>query len=531
LSDGFDVLVGIARFWADRVHYSKRNDKYMIHGVTGPNEYENNINNNWYTNYLAKWCLTYTVEVAKKVSTEKTSLLEISLDELSNWQDIIAKLYLPEDKDLGIFIQHDGFLDKDLTPVAKLDPANLPLNQNWSWDKILRSAYIKQADVLQGIYYFMDQFTEEEKKRNYDFYEPLTVHESSLSPSVHAILAADLHEESKAVEMYARTARLDLDNYNNDTEDGLHITSMTGSWLSIIQGFAGLRVREGRLYFSPFVPKDWEGYSFHINFRGRLIKLNVTKEETQVLLLEGEELTLVLYDDEIRLKKLKRTMKGVLFDLDGVIADTSAYHFAAWRNVIQKNFQRELPTELEVKTKGVSREDSLEVILDYLGVTLSQEKFNSLCNEKNNAYVDALDHLSETNILPGISELIKELREHGIKIALTSASKNGSNILKKLRLLSGFDVIVDPSQVMLGKPAPDIFIAGANALGLDPQDCVGIEDSVAGITAINNSGSVSIGIGGQELDAANKRYVSTANLNYKRIQSVWEDANCDVNII
>src|SRR5690606_30326945 len=126
--------------------------------------------------------------------------------------------------------QQDGFLDKELIPVADLPIEARPLNQHWSWDRILRSCYIKQADVLQGIYFFEDEFDEDTIRRNYDFYEPLTVHESSLSPCVHAIIAAKLGKEEKAYEFYLRTARLDLDDYNNDTEDGLHITSMAGTW-------------------------------------------------------------------------------------------------------------------------------------------------------------------------------------------------------------------------------------------------------------------------------------------------------------
>src|SRR5699024_6947207 len=164
------------------------------------------------------------------------------------------KMYFPYDEELDVFVQHDTFLDKDLRPVSSLDKSDLPLNQNWSWDKILRSCFIKQADVLQGIYFFEDQFTLEQKRNNFNFYEPMTVHESSLSACIHAILAAELGMEEKAVEMYERTARLDLDNYNNDTEDGLHITSMTGSWLGIVQGFAQMKTANETLSFAPFVP-------------------------------------------------------------------------------------------------------------------------------------------------------------------------------------------------------------------------------------------------------------------------------------
>ena len=296
--EGLEVLVEVSRFWADRVHFSKRNGKYMIHGVTGPNEYENNINNNWYTNTLAAWVLDYTREALAKYLRPD---LNVSAAELEKWADISANMYRSHDEELGVFVQHDGFLDKDIRPVSALSPDDLPLNQKWSWDKILRSPFIKQADVLQGIYFFGDRFNMDEKRRNFDFYEPMTVHESSLSPCIHAILAAELGKEEKAVEMYQRTARLDLDNYNNDTEDGLHITSMTGSWLAIVQGFAQMKTCGGKLSFAPFLPSAWTGYAFHINYRGRLIKVAVGKENVVFTLLKGEPLDLQVYGKDITL--------------------------------------------------------------------------------------------------------------------------------------------------------------------------------------------------------------------------------------
>lgn len=273
----------------------------MIHGVTGPDEYQNNINNNWYTNYLAQWTLKYTLEILDEVSSEQAVQLNVSNEEKKQWKEIINKMYLPEDKKLGIFVQDDGFLDKDLKPVSELPADQLPINQHWSWDKILRSPYIKQGDVLQGIWDFIDEFTPEQKKANFDFYEPLTVHESSLSASIHSILAADLHYEDKAVKMYERTSRLDLDNYNNDTADGLHITSMTGSWLAIVQGFAGMRVRNNQLHFDPFLPKKWEGYHFRINFRGRIIQVAVDHVGTRITLVSGEPLTIDVKGKNVQL--------------------------------------------------------------------------------------------------------------------------------------------------------------------------------------------------------------------------------------
>lgn len=293
---GLEVLVEISRFWADRVHISERLNKYMIHGVTGPNEYENNVNNNWYTNYLAVWTLRYTLE---QLTKPKQLELGVSANELTKWQDICARMYFPFDEKWQIFVQHDTFLDKELRSTDTLKPEDTPINQNWSWDKILRSCFIKQADVLQGIYFFGNEFDFDTKQSNFEFYEPLTVHESSLSPAIHAVLAAEIGKKEKAVELYKRTARLDLDNYNNDTEDGLHITSMAGSWISIVQGFAGMRTFEEKLSFNPFLPRGWNSYAFKVNYRERLIEVTVSKGAVKIELLAGESLSLSLSGEDI----------------------------------------------------------------------------------------------------------------------------------------------------------------------------------------------------------------------------------------
>ncbi|WP_056949513.1 glycoside hydrolase family 65 protein [Lentilactobacillus kisonensis] len=302
LHEGSKVLTEISRFWADRVHFSQRKQQYMIHGVTGPDEYENNVDNNWYTNILAQWTLKYTLEILNKVSPEQAKKLNVSDAEKKQWQDIVDKMYLPYDKDLNIFVQHDGFLDKDLKPVSEIPADQLPINQHWSWDKILRSPYIKQGDVLQGIWDFIDDYTPEQKKANFDFYEKYTVHESSLSPAIYSVLAADLGYEDKAVELYERTARLDLDNYNNDTVDGLHITAMTGGWIAVVQGFAGMRVRDGKLHYAPFLPKKWSHYSFRQVFRDRLIEVDVDKEGAHFKLVSGEPITIDVAGKSIALK-------------------------------------------------------------------------------------------------------------------------------------------------------------------------------------------------------------------------------------
>lgn len=288
---GLEVLIGIARFWKQRVNWSADKQKYVMLGVTGPNEYENNVNNNWYTNKLAAWCLTYTIEAANVVKTqdperytailEKTSLKEEQ--EFGDWTAVASQMYYPYDEKEQVFLQQDGFMDKEQILVKDLPASERPLNQKWSWDRILRSCYIKQADVLQGMYFFEDEYDQETLKRNFSFYESRTVHESSLSPCVHSILAARLNDEEKAYAFYLRTARLDLDDYNNDTEDGLHITSMAGTWMSIVEGFAGMRVRGGKLSFSPFVPRAWKSFSFNIGFRGVQLNIQITGSQIRIV--------------------------------------------------------------------------------------------------------------------------------------------------------------------------------------------------------------------------------------------------------
>jgi maltose phosphorylase len=288
---GLEVLIGIARFWKQRVNWSDARQQYVMLGVTGPNEYENNVNNNWYTNTLAAWCLDYAIEAAEIVKAEdperyrqlaeKTSLDETQ--EFADWKSISENIYLPYDEEKGIFLQQDGFLDKEQTLVSELPASQRPINQKWSWDRILRSCFIKQADVLQGMYFFEDNYDIESLRRNFDFYESRTVHESSLSPCVHSILAAKLNDGEKAYEFYLRTSRLDLDDYNNDTEDGLHITSMAGTWMSIVEGFAGMRVRNNQLSFSPFLPEQWNSFSFNIGFRGVQLKIKVTRQEITIV--------------------------------------------------------------------------------------------------------------------------------------------------------------------------------------------------------------------------------------------------------
>lgn len=299
---GLEVLTGIARFWAQRATFSGEKHKYVILGVTGPNEYENNVNNNWYTNKIAVWCMKYAMESFEKVKERNPVRFEELVDrmrfdyrgEIEKWKDIVANMHFPEEKQLGIFLQQDGYMDKEQILAADLDPAIRPLNQHWSWDRILRSCFIKQADVLQGIYFFENEFDLECIKRNFDFYESRCVHESSLSPCVHSILAAKIGDMQRAYNLYLRTARLDLDDYNKEAHEGLHITSMAGTWMSIVEGFGGMRNRDGLLHFHPAIPESWKSYSFKVMFRGNILNVTVQHCKTIIFNEEGDDIEVMV---------------------------------------------------------------------------------------------------------------------------------------------------------------------------------------------------------------------------------------------
>ena len=302
---GIKILIAISRFWQQRVNYSQLINKYVILGVTGPNEYENNVDNNWYTNYSAKWCLEFTIkqlsEIAKRKNIDKEIVFKnnnINIQEIANWKKIIKNIHLPYSKDLNVFIQNDGFLNKDLQPIDNIKSDERPINQNWSWDKILRSPYIKQADVLQGFYFFENDFSKSELESNFNYYEQFTVHESSLSACIHSILASRMNKIEKAYEYYIRASRLDLDDYNKEIKQGLHITSMGGSWMSIIEGFAGVRIFKEKLYINTNIPKNWDSYSFKLNIKNRKISVLINKHETKIELLLGEKIDIVLNNQE-----------------------------------------------------------------------------------------------------------------------------------------------------------------------------------------------------------------------------------------
>lgn len=216
------------------------------------------------------------------------------------------------------------------------------------------------------------------------------------------------------------------------------------------------------------------------------------------------------------------TIKGFIFDLDGVITDSAEYHYQAWKN-LAKTIEIEIDREFNEELKGISRMDSLERILVHgkRSQDFSAEEKTALAAEKNAEYVKLIENVTPKDILPGILTLLEDLKDQGIKLALASASKNGPMILEKLALADYFETIVDPESLAQGKPDPEIFLKGASQLGLVPSQCVGVEDAAAGITAINQAQMFSVGVGDPEsMKEADYRVNHTGDLNLVKILSL-----------
>lgn len=293
---GIHVMMEVARFWACRANYHKESDQYMLLGVTGPNEYENNINNNFLTNFMAKWCIEFALSYVEEAG--------YTLDpaEGAHLAEVAEKMCLTYDETTKIFLQQDNFFHKNIYPAADIPDCEIPLWKHWSWDRILRSCFIKQADVILAFYYFPSRFTLEQKQKNFRYYEPITVHESSLSPSMYSTVASACGFAQDAYALYQRAARLDLDNFNSDTEDGLHITSMAGAWISIVLGFAGLDYQGGTLSFRPSCPAHWNRLGFRLFYQNRLLSIQCSAQQFTCEILEGDPLNIQINSEDYSVK-------------------------------------------------------------------------------------------------------------------------------------------------------------------------------------------------------------------------------------
>lgn len=506
---GAEMLFETARFWLHLGDYiPKHQNRFCINEVTGPDEYTALVNNNLYTNIMAKDHLEYAVQVAtwmeKEHPAEFAELAErlgLQSSEVTDWKTAADRMYIGFDEEYGIYPQDDSFLEKAVWDFEHTPPENYPLLLHYHPLVIYRHQVLKQADVVLAMFLQGNRFTTAEKKRNYDYYEAITTHDSSLSPCIYSIIGAEVGYLERAYDYFMRTARMDLDDYNGNVKDGIHSASMAGAWLSIVHGFAGMREYEGRLSFKPQIPKKWKQYRFRISFQGRLLEVTVDQTQVSYQLLRGEALPIhhdgraaTVSPEGPAVFSLQAKLEAVLFDLDGVITDTAEYHYQAWKKLADElgvPFDRVINERL----KGVGRMESLEMILQLGNLSLTSAEKQVLAERKNEYYKQMMEDISPKDLLPGIATLLRELKQAGVKIALASASKNAPTVIEKLEIGDYFDVIVDAGSLQKGKPDPEIFLTAADRLNVPYRNCIGIEDAESGVQAIRAAGMRAVGVG------------------------------------
>lgn len=306
---GAEMLVETARFWIDRGTYSRAKDgKFCIHTVTGPDEYTALVDNNAYTNYMAQMNLRYAADTLERMKEERPEAYrhlvgKVQLDEgeVEAFRRAAEAMYLPYSEELGIIPQDDTFLQKEPLLVDELLPEEIPLLLHRHYLDIYRFQVCKQPDVLLAMFLLREHFTVDALKRNYDYYEPITTHDSSLSPAIFSIIANEVGYPIKAYEYFMQTARMDLDDYNLNVKDGIHTASMAGTYLAIVQGFGGVWFLPDGLHVSPHLPERWRQLRFCLRYRGRKLMISFTREETIYTLIEGEPLVIRHEGKEIRL--------------------------------------------------------------------------------------------------------------------------------------------------------------------------------------------------------------------------------------
>ncbi|NGU53470.1 glycoside hydrolase family 65 protein [Clostridium perfringens] len=313
-----EVLCETARVWADVGSFSEYvGNKYCICAVTGPDEYNAIVDNNFYTNLMARenlrdaiWALNKIKEKDKLAYDNLVKKIDLKDEEIEYWKKIIENMYFPYDEKRGVYPLDDGFMKRKPWDDSKIPKEKRHLlYENYHPLFIFRQRMSKQADAILAMYLHSNLFSIDELRRNYDFYQEVTLHHSSLSTCIFGILASQIGYDEEAYKYFSQSARMDLDDYHNNFYAGIHAANMAGTWQGIVNGFAGLRTNKGILELNPTIPKEWNAYSFKIFYKKNLLEIKISKDEIEIRLLEGENLELYVYGEKVYLKNLSEIIK------------------------------------------------------------------------------------------------------------------------------------------------------------------------------------------------------------------------------
>ena len=499
LPESCEVLVETARLWLEAGHWL--DGSFRIDCVTGPDEYTCIVNNNYYTNCCAAnnligaFLLCGELEKVGKLDALKEKL-SLTDDELNEFWRTGEGMFYPHDDKLGIIAQDDSFLSKKRWDLSSIPKENFPLLMHYHPLQINRCQVLKQADSVLAnfLYREEDALT---MMRSFVYYEEVTTHDSSLSNCIYSVMAARLGDTDKAYSYLGKSIGIDTRDENGNTRDGLHIANMGGAYSILTFGFGGLRISDNGLSLFPIIPKELGTVSFPLYFRGRHIAVSAKDDRCTLRVTEGEALEIEVYGEKVTVTEenvtVCRRIKGVLFDLDGVVTDTAKFHFQAWKKIAG-----ELGVEFdEVRNeqfKGVSRAACLKLMLGWGNISASDEEFETLLVRKNEYYKELLKSLSPKDVLPGIKEAIEYLHEKHIPCALFSVSKNTNAILANIGMTDAFDALVTGNDITYSKPHFEGYLLAAERIGVDHRLCVMVEDSEAGVRGAKNIAMKAIAI-------------------------------------
>ncbi len=304
---GYEILFEIARFWSTFAQYNERYDRYEFHDVTGPDEFHQVVSNDYHTNYLGRDNIRTAIGYYDELERNNPELLksicariELTAEELGRWRDIADRLFIREPNDECVIEQFDGYFDKEDHILTRKNDRGMPMwPAGFHWRRGKHSTIIKQADVILTMWLFNDRFSDEVKKSCYDYYSKRTLHESSLSPCIYALLALTLGIRTDTYRYFMMSALTDLNNNHGNTGQGIHSAALGGTWMVAVNGFAGLAIdQDGLLSLRPNLPEQWSGMSFRTWYRGNQLEIEITGESIRIRHLKGDagQLSVRLHD-------------------------------------------------------------------------------------------------------------------------------------------------------------------------------------------------------------------------------------------
>jgi len=498
--EGAEIILDTAVFWGSRVEWNAVRNCYEIRDVIGPDENHERVDNNAFTNRMVQWHLETALSVLdwlRDKCPEQATKLELKLNlasRLQHWDHIIRHILVLHDPETGLIEQFEGFFNLEDVNWAEYESRTQSMQAILGIEGANQRQVLKQPDVLMLLYLLRqsplkmvpDRDSRQTLQRNWDYYTPRTDHTygSSLGPAIQAILACDLDKPAEAYKHFMRAALVDLEDVRGNAGEGIHAASTGGVWQAVVFGFAGVRLTEtGPIVENPHLPPNWTRIKFRLCWRKQWYKFDISSTEVS---MKPEKIT----ESEAPL-----SIQGVIFDLDGVLTDTSEFHYQGWKQLADEEgipFDRQANERL----RGLSRRDSL---LQLLGEQQVKEvELQQMMARKNSYYEKLIQNLSPADLLPGAEALLDELRSAGVKVGIGSSSKNARFVVQRLGIADQVDAIADGYSVSQPKPAPDVFLHAAKQLGLEPEQCMVVEDAASGVEAARTARMWVVGLGSVE---------------------------------